>query len=145
MLERACGSMAGALQQQSEPLVGGVDRQGLLMVQLFVCYKLSGWTVDKSIEVWYVGYVRVLAHQALQQAVDWRKGNICKLSNGASEMWAPALCRQCHYRARKKMEPISANPESLYFHYSLLASQLLHLGSSSNSSSGVGSTVALQF
>ena len=73
MLERACRSMAGPLQQQSEPLVGGVDRQGLLMVQLFVCYKLSGWTVDKSIEVWYVGYVRVLAHQALQQAVDWRK------------------------------------------------------------------------
>ena len=24
--------------------------------------------------MWYVGYVRVLAHQALQQAVDWQKG-----------------------------------------------------------------------
>ena len=44
------------------------------MAQSFVCYKLTGHTADKATEVWYFGYVRVLARQTLQQAVDWRKG-----------------------------------------------------------------------
>lgn len=55
-------------------LVGSIDREGLLMAQSFVCYKLTGHTADKATEVWYFGYVRVLARQTLQQAVDWRKG-----------------------------------------------------------------------